>query len=83
MGRLLLRTAAIAGVVVLALVLWVVIARPVSMFLDRFRTAEIESHPILALGFDIRDSDTGSIQIDDRPMSLMPAMISCSRFTSK
>jgi len=73
MGRLLLRTAAIAGVVVLALVLWVVIARPVSMFLDRFRTAEIESHPILALGFDIRDSDTGSIQIDDRPMSLMPA----------
>ena len=72
MGRLLLRTAAIAGVV-LALVLWVVIARPVSMFLDRFRTAEIESHPILALGFDIRDSDTGSIQIDDRPMSLMPA----------
>ena len=43
------------------------------MFLDRFRTAEIESHPILALGFDIRDSDTGSIQIDDRPMSLMPA----------
>ena len=73
MGRLLLRTAAIAGVVVLALVLWVVIARPVSMFLDRFRTAEIESHPILALGFDIRDSDTSSIQIDDRPMSLMPA----------
>jgi len=73
MGRLLLRTAAIAGVVVLALVLWVVIARPVSMFLDRFRTAEIESHPILALGFDIRDSDTGGIQIDDRPMSLMPA----------
>ncbi|PYI88795.1 MAG: hypothetical protein DMF03_09500 [Verrucomicrobia bacterium] len=73
MGRLLLRTAAIAGVVVLALVLWVVIARPVSMFLDRFRTAEIESHPILALGFDIRDSATGSIQLDDRPMSLMPA----------
>ena len=73
MGRLLLRTAAIAGVVVLALALWVVIARPVSMFLDRFRTAEIESHPILALGFDIHDSDTGSIQIDDRPMSLMPA----------
>ena len=53
------------------------------MLLDRFRTAETESHAISALGFDIRDSDTDNIQIDDQPLSLMPANNSCSRSTSK
>src|SRR5437868_14173337 len=73
MRRFLFRTAMVASAVVLASVLWVGSARPVSMLLDRFRTAEIESRPISALGCDIRDSDTGDIQIDHQPLSLMPA----------
>ena len=63
----------ITGAVVLALVLWVVSARPISLLLDRFRTVESESRPISQRGFDLRDNSPGTLYLNELPMSLTPA----------
>src|SRR5437762_2406320 len=70
MRRVLLKTAMVAGIVLLLCVLWVVSAKPTSMLLDRFWTVEIDSRPISRLGFVAPGNNVTRIGIDELPMSL-------------
>jgi hypothetical protein len=73
MRRVLVKTAMLAGLVLLLSVLWIVSASLVSLLLDRFRTVESELRPISQLGFDLRDNSPGTLYLNDLPMSLTPA----------
>src|SRR5438132_4597242 len=70
MRRVLVKTAMVAGLVLLLSVLLVVSAKPTSMLLDRFWTVEIDSRPVSRLGFDAPGNKVSRIRIDELPMSL-------------
>ncbi len=65
--RLLFRSAIGIFCLVALLVIWIAGARPLSLFLDRIHTVEIESRPITQLG--VADADHGMLLVNDMPMN--------------
>jgi hypothetical protein len=65
--QILFRSAIAIVCFVALLVLWIAGARPLSLFLDRIHTVQIESRPITQLG--VADAEHGMLLVNDRPMN--------------
>ncbi len=68
MQRILLRTLVAVVVIVLAIIAWIIGARPLSMLVDRFHTVAVDSQSIIELGID--DVSGGMIRINGSLMSI-------------
>lgn len=67
MRRILIKSATALTCLIAALIAWVAGARPLSLFLDRFHTVQIDSQPVTQIG--IEDANRGMLRINDVPMS--------------